>query len=287
MAETLKIRYQGNVISIPNNSEFNPESYGLSKINIRINSQSTMRLGLTTNTEALSYCKMKIRFNNQDAYIGRVSSITYTSGDTADYKGSTSVSRSTELGTSMYTNNAGSGSFTSGGTISKGKTATNSTGSTVTTNTGYSSGTYTNGAGSGSFTSGGAVAKGTKTNNTGSTVTTNTGQSTASGTSNYGTGTRTEKSTKYMNSRSWMTTVTNNTGSTVSKCSWQRYPSSNYTTIFYTWSSSKKYTNTTYKASWTSCKKNSATTYKGSWTSCKKYTQSTTSITETCHNFNI
>ena len=127
----LNMRYNGNIISLSDESfNFNPQNYGTARLNIKANSNSTMKFGLTTNTNAQEYCKMQMRINGQVAYIGRISSTEYNIGNNVNYNGSVVGSR---LKSTVTNNsNSGSGTLTTNPTI---QTITNSSGSTVTTMT--------------------------------------------------------------------------------------------------------------------------------------------------------
>lgn len=127
---TLKIRYGGEIISIDNSGlNFNPSAYGRARLNVKIGTK-TEKFGLTTNTNATEYCKLRMKVGTNTAYLGRVSTVSYISGQTPTYNGSTSTLRNTNSGT----RNSGSGSFTNP-TNPGTPTVTNATGSTVTSKT--------------------------------------------------------------------------------------------------------------------------------------------------------
>ncbi len=165
---TFNIRYGGQIESLPEGFNFN-DNYGTDRLNIKVNSTSTMKLGLTTNTNAQEYCHFSIRIGGQTAYIGRVSSTSYASGNAVNYNGSVTTSRKQSILTSSnyttsyatsvcpnvtssmhtstdyqrvltrdvtasQTRNSGSGDGTATYEHSL-ETYTNSTGSTVTTRT--------------------------------------------------------------------------------------------------------------------------------------------------------
>jgi hypothetical protein len=101
----LKARYGGNIIELSNDDStfpnYNPGNYGTARLKARANSSSVLAFGLTTNTNAGAYCKLKVRVGGQTAYIGRVASLTYSSGETIDYNGSTVASQASETATSI------------------------------------------------------------------------------------------------------------------------------------------------------------------------------------------
>ena len=134
MPATMNIRYGGQILSVPEDFNFSPQNYGTARLKIKVNSSSTRELGLTTNTNAQEYSKLKVRVNGQIAYLGRVSSTSYTSGEQIDYNGSSIGSRSQTVITESLTRNSNSGSGTSAAdpTI---RTITNNTGSSVTSAT--------------------------------------------------------------------------------------------------------------------------------------------------------
>ena len=91
---TLNMRYGGNIVSIPEGTEFSPGNYGTARLKFRVNSTSVGKFGLTTNTNAKEYCKLQMRVGGQICYIGRVSTTSYISGGSVDYHGSSMGSRS-------------------------------------------------------------------------------------------------------------------------------------------------------------------------------------------------
>ena len=133
----LNIRYGGEIVPIDNaNFNFNPSTYGRARINVKVGTK-TEKFGLTTNTNAVEYCKMRMRVGNKVAYLGRVSTVSYISGETPTYNGS-SMTLSNSV---TNTKDPGSGSVThptNPGT----PTVTNATGSTVTTKTALASTKY-------------------------------------------------------------------------------------------------------------------------------------------------
>ena len=91
---TLKMRYGGNIISLPEGANFSPGNYGTARLKYRVNSSSVGELGLTTNTNAKEYCGLQMRVGGQICFIGRVSTTSYVSGNSVDYHGSSTGSRS-------------------------------------------------------------------------------------------------------------------------------------------------------------------------------------------------
>lgn len=68
---TFNIRYGGQIESLKEGPYYN-DNYGTAKLNIKVNSTSTLKFGLTTNTSAQEYCHFSIRIGGQTAYIGKV-----------------------------------------------------------------------------------------------------------------------------------------------------------------------------------------------------------------------
>lgn len=165
---TLNMRYGGQLISIPEGENFNA-NYGTAKLNIKVNSTSTMKFGLTTNTNAQEYCKLRLRVGGKNAYIGRVStsSVAYSRVYTGDI-----------INNSTVTSARGSGYNetwveTSSARVIRTSTCRSSTGSTeyLVSSTSYTS---TINPGSGNGTSAADPTIRTVTNNTGSSVTSRT-----------------------------------------------------------------------------------------------------------------
>ena len=198
----LNIRYNGETKSYDNsNFNFNPLNYGKARLNIKVNS-NIEKFGLTTNTNATEYCKLRIRIGNNIAYLGRVSTISYISGETPPYNKSTvtssnfSVATQSEVQTALTSSNitiytssmstatesiSSSYTGTTGANIATHptqpsiQTVTNATGSTVTTATALINTVLaTRNAGNGVNTSPTNPGTPTVTNATGSTVTTAT-----------------------------------------------------------------------------------------------------------------
>ena len=165
---SFNVRYGGNIIALQEGFNYNA-SYGTAKLNLKVNSISTLKLGLTTNTNAKDYCKFQMRIGGQTAFIGRVSSTSYISGANVDYNGSSTVSRSQSVSTaSEVKQSAGTSAFP----ITTSSMSTSTGQYTQVTRTYTQSGT--NGAGNGSGTAAANPTVRTVTNATGSSVTTRT-----------------------------------------------------------------------------------------------------------------
>lgn len=71
----IKIRYGGQIQSIdPDSYEYNPQNFGTARLNIKINSTSTAKLGLAScNTRGYNDPGLHIKYGTADAIIGKVS----------------------------------------------------------------------------------------------------------------------------------------------------------------------------------------------------------------------
>ena len=171
---TFNIRYGGQIESIPEGFNFNA-NYGTDKLHIKVNSTSTMKFGLTTNTNAQEYCHFSVRIGGQTAYIGRVYSTSY-SGQVYIHDSSLppytpSSGYSTTSSKSTYSNSI----VTSSSTNALGWVGVYSSSESVSTKiTGQQTQSYTRNAGSGNSTAAANPTIRTLTNNTGSWVTTRT-----------------------------------------------------------------------------------------------------------------
>ena len=171
---TFNIRYGGQIESIPEGFNFNA-NYGTDKLHIKVNSTSTMKFGLTTNTNAQEYCHFSVRIGGQTAYIGRVYSTSYSD---AVYSYSSSLppytpssGYSTTSSKSTYSNSI----VTSSSTDSLRWAGVYSSSESVSTKTtSQQTQSYTRNAGSGDGTAAANPTIRTVTNNTGSSVTTRT-----------------------------------------------------------------------------------------------------------------
>ena len=153
------IRYQGQTHEYDDET-YNPRNFGTKRLNIRVNSSSVAKFGLTTNTNALEYCRFKVRVGGETAYIARTYTTSYISGETPVYNGSVSAARS--VSTTMQ-------SESQSALTSQSVTVVTSSAS-VSTNQVSSS--YTGTTGSGSYSSPSDPGKYTNENSTGSTVVT-------------------------------------------------------------------------------------------------------------------
>lgn len=90
----LHYRYSGNIIDI------NECNYGTAKLNIKVNNNSTAKFGLTTDSNATEYCKVKFKIGTNTAYLGRSMTTSYISGNSTNYFNSSSTNRSISVSTS-------------------------------------------------------------------------------------------------------------------------------------------------------------------------------------------
>ena len=97
---TFNIRYGGQIESVSEGFNFNG-NYGTDRLHIKVNSTSTLKLGLTTNTNAQEYCHFTVRVGGVTGYIGRVSTLSRTgihrTFEPIDRNGSTIVSLTSEF----------------------------------------------------------------------------------------------------------------------------------------------------------------------------------------------
>lgn len=200
---TLNMRYGGKIVSLPEGFNFNA-NYGTARLNIKVNNTSTLKFGLTTNTNATEYCGLGFRINKlvskgstfsdkygtyetddlyvaQTAHIGRVYSTSYV--DRAGiampprlpYPGYTAISSKSQSSQSVETN---SGVIEVRGDslgIYSSYCSTDIRVTSVSTKiTGQQTASYTRNAGNGSGTAAANPGVRIVTNNTGSWYTTRT-----------------------------------------------------------------------------------------------------------------